>query len=291
MFFVFVCLCLQATGLHAFSATTSAGSVMVAENAGADMTCSYSADFGSSPRVEWKSQNIKGVTAFVYYDGQITSSYVSRFSQFPGGLRILKATRADTGTYTCEVSGNGGYAEIDVKLTVLVPPSVPVSHIPTSVTTGRNVLLTCFDKEGSPPCTYTWFKDNTPLPTDPTKFPNFQNMTYKMNAQNGNLEFPSVSKAATGNYFCEANNGQGPAQRGQTVFMEVRDLNTGGIVAGIIVALLAIALLCFGLWYANKKGYLPKMPESKPKSTSVYTQPRAEYRDEGEFRQKSSFVV
>lgn len=28
-------------------------------------------------------------------------------------------------------------------------------------------------------------------------------------------------------------------------------------MAGVIVALLAIALLCFGLWYAKKKGYLP----------------------------------
>lgn len=35
------------------------------------------------------------------------------------------------------------------------------------------------------------------------------------------------------------------------------DLNTGGIVAGVIVALLLLALLGFGIWYANKKGYLP----------------------------------
>ena len=41
------------------------------------------------------------------------------------------------------------------------------------------------------------------------------------------------------------------------LFNFVDDVNTGGIVAGVIVALLAIALLCFGLWYANKKGYLP----------------------------------
>lgn len=35
------------------------------------------------------------------------------------------------------------------------------------------------------------------------------------------------------------------------------DLNGGAIAAAVIVALLAIALLCFGLWYAKKKGYLP----------------------------------
>lgn len=41
-----------------------------------------------------------------------------------------------------------------------------------------------------------------------------------------------------------------------TVFPQ-DDINTGGIVAGVIVALLLLALLVFGIWYANKKGYLP----------------------------------
>ena len=35
------------------------------------------------------------------------------------------------------------------------------------------------------------------------------------------------------------------------------DLNTGGIVAGVIIFLLLLALLGFGIWYAYKKGYLP----------------------------------
>ncbi|KAI4875544.1 hypothetical protein NFI96_032501 [Prochilodus magdalenae] len=257
MLLVLVCLCFQATGLYAFTASSSTKTVMVNENSGADMKCDWSADFGSAPRVEWKFKDLKGSQSFIYFDNQITSQYEGRFTQYPGGLRITKTTRKDTGDYTCEVSGNSGYADVSIKLTVIVPPSVPVSRIPTSVTTGSNVRLTCFDTEGSPPSTYQWYKDGTPLPEDPSKFPNFKNMTYKMNAQNGNLEFPSVAKTDSGKYFCEASNGQGPNQRGQTVFMEVRDVNTGGIVAGVIVALLAIALLCFGLWFAKKKGYLP----------------------------------
>ncbi|KAL7834947.1 hypothetical protein SRHO_G00291940 [Serrasalmus rhombeus] len=292
MLFVLMCLCLHATGLHAFSASSSTMTLMVKEGSGADMKCDYSADFGASPRVEWKFKDLKGSQSFIFFDGKITAQYQGRFTQYAGGLRVEKTTRKDTGDYTCEVSGNGGYADVTIKLTVIVPPSVPVSRIPTSVTTGRNVLLTCFDKDGSPPSTYRWYKDGTPLPEDPSKFPAFKNMTYKMNAQNGNLEFPSVAKTDSGKYFCEASNGQGPIQRGETVFMEVKDVNTGGIIAGVIVALLAIALLCFGLWYANKKGYLPKMSESKQKS-AVYTQPRQDYGDEddGEFKQKSSFVV
>lgn len=40
-------------------------------------------------------------------------------TQYQGGLRIEKATRQDTGDYSCEVSGNSGYAEATIKLTVL----------------------------------------------------------------------------------------------------------------------------------------------------------------------------
>ncbi|XP_066516676.1 F11 receptor, tandem duplicate 1 [Hoplias malabaricus] len=291
MFFLLMCLSSHVTGLHAFSATTKSAAVMVPEFSGADLTCSYSADFGAAPRIEWKHRDVWGSqSSFVYYDGKITSQYAGRFTQYSGGLRINSTLRKDTGDYTCEVSGNNGYAEVPIKLTVLVPPSVPVSRIPSSVTTGSRVLLTCFDKDGSPPPTYQWFKDGTPLPEDPSKFPAFKNMTYKMNAQNGNLDFPSVAKTDGGQYYCQAANGQGSPQRGQTVVMEVRDVNTGGIVAGVIVALLAIALLCFGLWYAHKKGYLPKMSQSKPQS-SVYTQPTYRDEDDGEFKQKSSFVV
>ncbi|KAF5909773.1 junctional adhesion molecule A-like isoform X2, partial [Clarias magur] len=278
MFSLLVLLCWQATGLHAFSASTTTPNVNVPENSGADLKCSYSADFGSAPRVEWKFTDLKGSQSFIYFDSQITDRYKGQMKQYTGGLTIQKATRQDTGVYACEVSGNSGYAEATVKLTVLVPPSVPVSNIPTSATTGRRVLLTCFDKDGSPASTYLWYKNGTPMPADPTKFPAFQNSTYKMNPQNGNLEFPSVKTTDSGQYFCEASNGQGPAQRGQPVFMDVRDLNGGAIAAGVIVALLAIALLCFGLWFAKKKGYLPKMSESKPRS--VYTQPKQDYGDD-----------
>uniref|UniRef100_A0A672KVY8 Junctional adhesion molecule A n=1 Tax=Sinocyclocheilus grahami TaxID=75366 RepID=A0A672KVY8_SINGR len=292
--FVFVCLSISVTGLHAdFTVVVGSPSVKVKENEGVDLKCSYTADFGATPRIEWKFKDLKGYQFFIYFDGMITAEYEGRITMYDGGLRFNKVTQADSGDYDCEVSGNGGYDEKTINLTVLVPPSKPVSRIPSSVTTGNNVRLTCFDADGSPPSTYRWYKDNTPLPDDPTKFPSFKNLTYKMNVFNGNLEFPSVSKLDSGSYLCEASNGEGAPQRGDTVHMEVRDLNVGGIVAGVIVALLAVGLLLFGLWFASKKGYLPKKAESKPKQQAVYTQPRAADMDDGdgEFRQKSSFVV
>ncbi|KAK7164534.1 hypothetical protein R3I94_003054 [Phoxinus phoxinus] len=306
--FVFVFLSISVTGLHAaFTVSVFYPSIKVKENEGADLKCEYTADFGLTPRVEWKFKDLKGSQSLIYFDNKPTAQYASRITMYTGGVIFEKVTRADTGDYDCEVSGNGGYGEKTVKLTVLVPPSKPVSRIPSSVTTGSNALLTCFDNDGSPPPTYKWYKDGTPLPDDPSKFPSFKNLTYKMNAFNGNLEFPSVSKLDIGSYFCEATNGEGAPQRGDAVQMDIRtkewtrtawviykgDLNVGGIVAGVIVALLAVGLLLFALWFANKKGYLPSKFLHKSKTQAVYTQPRADEGDDGdgEFRQKSSFVV
>ncbi|KAG7269698.1 hypothetical protein CRUP_021437, partial [Coryphaenoides rupestris] len=154
-----------------------------------------------------------------------------------------------------DMKGSQIYVVYDGKPTV--PVNVPVCRIPTSVTTKAKALLTCSDKVGSPPPTYKWYKGSTLLPENPKQFPAFQNATYRINGNNGNLEFSTTSKLDTGSYYCEASNDAGLPQKCKAVTMEVRDVNTGGIVAGVIVALLLVALLVFGLWYANKKGYLP----------------------------------
>ncbi|XP_048043664.1 F11 receptor, tandem duplicate 2 isoform X1 [Megalobrama amblycephala] len=230
--FVFVCLSISVTGLYAsFTVSVSNPLITVKENEGVDLKCSYTADFGATPRVEWKFKDLKGYQFFIYFDSMLTAEYEGRITVYNGGLRFDKVTQADTGDYDCEVSGNGGYDEKTIKLTVLVPPSKPVSRIPSSVTTGSNVLLTCFDNVGSPPPTYKWYKDNTPLPDDPSKFPTFKNLTYKMNVFNGNLEFPSVSKLDIGSYFCEAGNGEGVTQRGDAVRMDVLDVDSSQVPA------------------------------------------------------------
>uniref|UniRef100_A0A3B3B919 Junctional adhesion molecule A n=1 Tax=Oryzias melastigma TaxID=30732 RepID=A0A3B3B919_ORYME len=255
--FVSVLLFCAATGVSGFSVTTQNNNVQVKENQEADLTCSYSADFGTDPRLEWKFKDNKGSQTYVYYDKTITDPYASRATLYSGSsLRISKVTRADNGTYKCEVSGNKQFGEVSVMLTVLVAPSVPICNIPTSVTTGNPATLVCHDPIGSPAPTYRWYKDNTLLPSDPSKNSNFRNATYRLDEAKGTLEFVKASPADNGEYYCEAFNIAGPAQKCRAVRMEVRDLNTGGIVAGVIVALLIVALLIVGVWFAKKKGYL-----------------------------------
>uniref|UniRef100_A0A3Q3D5J7 Junctional adhesion molecule A n=1 Tax=Hippocampus comes TaxID=109280 RepID=A0A3Q3D5J7_HIPCM len=248
-----------ATGESSFSVTTSNANVQVKENEGVDLTCSYSADFGSSARVEWKFKDLTGSQKYIYYNGKPTTPYANRVTMYGSNLRFSKVTRVDNGVYDCEVSGvNSQFGEARVKLTVLVPPSPPLCRIPTSVTTGKNVILSCHDKDGSPPPQYKWYRDNILLPPEPSKISGFQNSTYVLNSANGNLEFPYVKKTDIAQYSCEAFNIAGPPQRCRAVKMEVRDINTGGIVAGVIVALLLLVLLALGIWYAHKKGYLPR---------------------------------
>ncbi|KAM3850622.1 junctional adhesion molecule A-like [Diretmus argenteus] len=293
---VSVALLLYATtGVNGFTVTTTNANVRVRENQGVDLTCSHSADFGANARVEWKYNDLKGSQTYVFFDGKATTPYAERVTKFDGNVRFSKVTRKDNGVYDCEVSGNGKFGEVKVNLTVLVPPSPPVCRIPTSVTTGWKTVLSCYDMDGSPPPTYKWYKNGILLPENPSQFPAFKNATYKLNPRDGNLVLSSPSKMDSGQYYCEAINDAGPPQSCRVVKMEVRDRNVGGIVAGVIVALLLLVLLALGLWYAKKKGYLPKKSESKPKPSVVYQPPSlyggGDEEEDGEFRQKSSFVV
>lgn len=43
---------------------------------GADLSCSYSADFGADARVEWKFQDMKGSQTYVFYDGKLTGEWI-----------------------------------------------------------------------------------------------------------------------------------------------------------------------------------------------------------------------
>ncbi|XP_072301763.1 F11 receptor, tandem duplicate 1 [Eucyclogobius newberryi] len=332
-----VFVCYAATGVLGFSVSSSNKDVQVKENDGVDLTCTYSADFGAEARVEWKFKDLKGSQTYVIFDGKPTAQYASRVTPYGNNLRFTKVTSIDSGVYDCEVSGKGQFGEVRVKLTVLVPPGVPLCRVPSSVTTGNEALLSCWDSVGSPPPTYKWFKDGVLLPSDPKTVAGFKNATYKLNPQNGNLEFSHTTKMDMASYYCVAENNAGRPQQCKASQMEVRDLNTGGIVAGVIIFLLLLALLGFGIWYAYKKGYIPSKPISlsichmpgivlrsvstidiillvklylhfnlisffasteksdKEKPKVVYQPPSVygggEEEDDGDFKQKSSFVV
>uniref|UniRef100_A0A7N5P2P1 Junctional adhesion molecule A n=1 Tax=Ailuropoda melanoleuca TaxID=9646 RepID=A0A7N5P2P1_AILME len=266
LLFTSVILCCLALGRGAVY--TLEPEVRVAENKPAKLSCSYSGF--SSPRPP-------------FYEDRVTFSH--------SGITFHSVTRKDTGMYTCMVSDDGGntYGEVTVKLIVLVPPSKPAVNVPSSATIGSRAVLTCSEKDGSPPSEFYWFKDGVLMPTEPKSNRAFSNSSYSLNHKTGELVFDPVSASDTGDYMCQAQNGYGSPMRSDAVHMEAVELNVGGIVAAVLVTLILLGVLVLGIWFAYRRGYFDRAKKGTSSKKVIYSQPTA--RSEGEFRQTSSFLV
>ncbi|XP_040086023.1 junctional adhesion molecule A [Oryx dammah] len=262
--------------------------VKVPENNPAKLSCSYSGF--SSPRVEWKFTH-GDIRGLVCYNNKITASYENRVTFSDTGITFHSVTRKDTGMYTCMVSDEGGntYGEVTVQLIVLVPPSKPTINVPSSVTIGTRAVLTCSEKDGSPPSEYKWFKDGVEIPLEPKSNRAFSNSSYTLNHKTGELIFDPVSASDTGDFTCEAQNGYQSPMKSDTVHMDAVELNVGGIVAAVLVTLILLGALIFGIWFAYSRGYFDRAKKGTSSKKVIYSQPNA--RSEGEFRQTSSFLV
>ncbi|XP_060054127.1 junctional adhesion molecule A isoform X2 [Erinaceus europaeus] len=267
---------------------TSQPNVQIPENKPVTLSCSYSGY--SSPRVEWKFAH-GDTTSLVCYSNKITASYADRVIFSPSGITFKSVTRKDSGVYTCMVSDADGnnYEEINIHLTVLVPPSKPTISIPSSATIGSRTVLTCSEPDGSPSSTYTWFKDGVKMPEDPKTSRAFSNSSYNLNPKTGELVFEPLSASDSGQYSCTASNGYGPDTKSEAVNMEAAELNVGGIVAAVLVTLILLGLLIFGAWFAYHRGYFDRKSPGPGSKKVIYSQPSA--RSEGEFKQTSSFLV
>ncbi|XP_072356614.1 junctional adhesion molecule A-like [Scyliorhinus torazame] len=306
---------------ESFTVTTDTPHVTVKEGNAADLHCQFSADFGQ-PRVEWKYFLPDGSNWYVYYDGTVTGKYVDRVEYSTRALHFKSTIATDDGRYVCEVTGGGGdhAGQATVILVVQIPPETPHASIPTSVTTGSAVTLRCIENVGQPPSTFKWFRNNMLMPENPKTNQAYQNSSYTMDPKTGTLAFDSVSKSDSAQYACQASNGIGdPKTSSPAIQMDVYDTNVGGIVAGVIVALLILAFIGVGLWFAYRKGYIGRKEtrcsmascvsispplliffclclshplsccSNKPKV--IYSQTQPDELDDGDFKQKSSFVV
>ncbi|XP_064354915.1 junctional adhesion molecule A isoform X2 [Dromaius novaehollandiae] len=258
----------------------------VPENQSVDIPCSAYRSQGSDARIEWKFQKGSSLVLF-YYGGQLTEPYKTRVQFSLTSIHFTTVTRADTGKYICEVVGdNSQIARSEVNLIVQVPPSKPVAHVPTSATIGSKALLRCTETDGSPPPTFQWYKNSMLMPADPKTSLTFRNSSYTLDSTTGVLTFEPVSSFDTGDYYCEASNNVGSAQKSEAVHMEASEVNVGGIVAAVVVLLMVLALVAFGVWFAYTRGFFSSDTAGKK---VIYSQPS--HRSEGEFKQTSSFLV
>ncbi|KAM7134059.1 junctional adhesion molecule A-like isoform 2-T2 [Macrochelys suwanniensis] len=104
-----------------------------------------------------------------------------------------------------------------------VPPSKPVAKVPTSVTVGNKAVLTCMETDGSPPPTFQWYRDNVMMPSNPKISEKFRN-SYTLDTKTGVLTIEPVTSFDTGDYFCEAQNNIGTAQKSEAIHLEARNV-------------------------------------------------------------------
>ncbi|XP_078089165.1 junctional adhesion molecule 2A isoform X2 [Mustelus asterias] len=274
---------------HGVTVTSSSRNVEVKEFEMAELSCNYRMERKGKPRLEWK-KIVGNDVSFVYFDGSLTEKYIDRAEVRDSSIRLHKVTRADMATYRCEVAAKEDkvvFAEIDIKLSVLVPPAVPTCKIPSSAMSGSRVVLTCKESEGSPPSDYTWYKDNKILLERPAKDLAFINTSYTVNQKTGVLTFNPVRKTNSGSYHCEAKNKAGGPKKCSAQYMQINDLDVGAIVITVIIIASVLSLCGFGMYYAHRKGYLGNSRPSKGKATKHNTAPPVNE----DFKHTKSFVI
>ncbi|XP_054985091.1 junctional adhesion molecule B [Sorex araneus] len=251
------------------------------------LACKYPKKTTSS-RLEWKK--LGRSVSFVYYQQSLQGDFKKRAEMIDFSIRIKNVTRRDAGKYRCEVSApseQGQNLEEDtVTLEVLVAPAVPLCQIPNSALSGTVVELRCHEREGNPAPEYTWFKDGIRLLGNLKRGPHSTNSSYSVNAKSGTLQFNTVSKLDSGEYYCEARNSVGhrrcPGKR-----MRIDDLNISGIIAAVVVVVLVISVCGLGVCYAQRKGYFSK-ETSFQKS---HSQSKVMTVNENDFKHTKSFII
>ncbi|XP_075689566.1 hemicentin-1 [Rhinoderma darwinii] len=119
-----------------------------------------------------------------------------------GSLIIISPTIDDTGTYVCSAVNDAGHDEIEIYLTVLVPPSIADEVTNMFVSKSSPAIIPCTVYGVPHPMVY-WSKDGIHLPAE--------GQSYKTLAS-GSIEVARAELSHAGIYTCKAVNEVGSAQ-------------------------------------------------------------------------------
>ncbi|XP_030636482.1 junctional adhesion molecule 2A [Chanos chanos] len=280
-FLLFSMILIQSLPVTPVSVSTREPKVSVREYSDAMLSCEFKTEQEPEPRIEWKK--IGKDVSFVYYEGHFRGEFAKRAEIEGATVTLSRVSQKDAGVYRCEVSApkdSVTLGEINVTLTVLVPPQTPSCVIPSSAVTGSAVELSCRDLHGIPAATYTWFKDRKALSVRPQA-----NSTYTINPHTGVLTFKTVTRNDTGRYHCEAKNGVGSPKSCAGNHMKIDDLNVQGIIVATLVVCLIVSICIVGVCCAHRHGYFSRHRGS---ANTGYSPPPQEPQD---FRHTQSFML
>ncbi|XP_060933914.1 hemicentin-1 [Limanda limanda] len=128
---------------------------------------------------------------------------------FSGGskLQIARSQLSDGGTYTCLASNVEGNARKSYQLTVLVPPSISGSELPSEmgVLLNESIQLVC-RVQGTPPPTIQWLKDGEVISKEASK-------GLRISVDSSTLTVTGAHTTDSGKYTCVATNPAGEEDR------------------------------------------------------------------------------
>ncbi|XP_075834796.1 Fc receptor-like protein 5 isoform X1 [Microtus pennsylvanicus] len=186
-------------------------------------------------------------------------------------LKISRVNSSDAGDYYCEANNSRrSFVSKAVTITVKVPVARPVLTlgVPGAQTVVGDMLeLHCEALEASPPILYHFYYQNVTL-----------GISSALSGGRGSFNF-SVTAEHSGNFFCEADNGQGP-QRSDTLALSVIDTTKNRrvpVAAGVAGGLLAVAGMAAGVllycWFSRRAGGKSASGDSRNPSYSESQEP------------------
>ncbi|XP_063051892.1 hemicentin-1-like [Engraulis encrasicolus] len=139
-------------------------------------------------------------------DGTHTRIYAN------GTLHLTAVTRSNAGTYTCSAHNAAGRASQDIRLTVQIPPMIPVGQSELSIMQGFQALLPCA-AQGLPEPRVSWERRGVLVPNRPGKYTTLRS---------GELIIERAEAGEVCVFTCVATNAAGSARHDITLSVNVR---------------------------------------------------------------------
>ncbi|TMS20257.1 Hemicentin-1, partial [Larimichthys crocea] len=179
-------------------------------------TLKYLAPVDSSVTLQCQADGSPPPSVTWHKDGQPLSESVRQRVLSSGSLQIAFIQPSDTGRYTCTAANAAGTVNIEMSLTVQIPPSVRGGEQEVAVVENSQAQLVCV-AEGVPQPSLSWEKDGNPLTESTGEYTILPS---------GELVIDTAQPDDAGSYTCVATNAVGQDSRTVTLSVHTHPVFT-----------------------------------------------------------------